>query len=56
MFAALAVLAALCFTIGGYFTKLSHGLAVPGPTATMFALFLLGSALQAVECETSRWP
>lgn len=48
MFATLAVLAALCFTIGGYFTKLSHGLTTWGPTAMMFALFLLGSALQAV--------
>lgn len=48
MFAALAVLAALCFTIGGYFTKLSHGLTAPGPTAAMFLLFLLGSALQSV--------
>jgi quaternary ammonium compound-resistance protein SugE len=48
MFATLAVLAALCFAVGGYFTKLSLGLTVRGPTAMMFVLFLAGSALQAV--------
>ena len=48
MFATLAVLAALCFAVGGYFTKLSQGLTERGPTAAMFALFLAGSALQAV--------
>lgn len=48
MFATLAVLAALCFAIAGYFTKLSQGLTTRGPTAMMFVLFLLGSALQAV--------
>jgi quaternary ammonium compound-resistance protein SugE len=48
MFATLAGLAALCFAIGGYFTKLSHGLTAWRPTAMMFALFLIGSALQAV--------
>ena len=47
MFATLAVLAAVCFAVGGYFTKLSHGLTARGPTAVMFALFLAGSALQA---------
>jgi len=48
MFATLAGLAALCFAIGGYFTKLSQGLSAWRPTAIMFALFLTGSALQAV--------
>lgn len=48
MFATLAVLAALCFAVGGYFTKLSLGLTARGPTVMMFALFLAGSALQAV--------
>jgi len=48
MFATPAVLAALCFAVGGYFTKLSQGLTARGPTVTMFALFLAGSALQAV--------
>jgi quaternary ammonium compound-resistance protein SugE len=48
MFATLAVLAALCFAVGGYFTKLSLGLTARGPTAMMFALFLASSALQAV--------
>jgi quaternary ammonium compound-resistance protein SugE len=44
----LAVLAALSFSIAGYFTKLSQGLTVLGPTAMMFGLFALGSALQAL--------
>ena len=48
MFAILTGLAALCFAIGGYFTKLSQGLSAWRPTAMMFALFLTGSALQAV--------
>ena len=48
MFTLLAGLAALCFSIAGYFTKLSHGLTERGPTTMMFLLFLLGAALQAV--------
>jgi multidrug transporter EmrE-like cation transporter len=48
MVTALAVLAALCFSIAGYYTKLSHGLTVLGPSMMMFGLFVLGSALQAV--------
>jgi quaternary ammonium compound-resistance protein SugE len=44
----LAVLAALCFGIAGYYTKLSRGLTVPGPSAKLFGLFVLGAALQAV--------
>jgi multidrug transporter EmrE-like cation transporter len=48
MFTVLAVLAALCFSVAGYFTKLSQGLTVRGPAAMMFALFLLGAALQAL--------
>lgn len=43
-----AVLAALVFTAGGYFTKLSEGLTRAAPAATMFALFLAGAALQAI--------
>lgn len=48
MATALAALAALCFSIAGYFTKLSHGLTETRPTAMMFALFGIGSALQAL--------
>ena len=43
----LASLAALCFSLAGYFTKLSQGLSVRGPTVMMFGLFLVGAALQA---------
>ena len=41
MFATLAVLAALCFAIGGYFTKLSLGLTAlekSGPPAFPFSV------------------
>ena len=48
MVTALAALAALCFSVAGYYTKLSHGLTVAGPTAMMFGLFAVGSALQAL--------
>jgi multidrug transporter EmrE-like cation transporter len=48
MVTVLAALAALSFSVGGYFTKLSRGLTVLGPSAMMFALFALGSALQAL--------
>jgi multidrug transporter EmrE-like cation transporter len=48
MFAVLSILAALCFSVAGYFTKLSHGLTARGPTAAMFVLFLVGAALQSV--------
>src|SRR5262249_20941554 len=48
MFAPLALLAALLFSVGGYFTKLSAGLTARGPTAAMFALFVLGAGAQAL--------
>jgi multidrug transporter EmrE-like cation transporter len=48
MVTTLAVLAALCFSVAGYFTKVSNGLTVLGPSAMMFGLFALGSALQAL--------
>jgi multidrug transporter EmrE-like cation transporter len=48
MVTVLAVLAALSFSIAGYFTKRSHGLTVLGPSAMMFGLFVFGSALQAL--------
>jgi multidrug transporter EmrE-like cation transporter len=43
-----AVLAALSFSAGGYATKLSRGLTRWGPASLMFALFALGSGLQAL--------
>jgi multidrug transporter EmrE-like cation transporter len=48
MFTTLVLLAALAFSAGGYFMKLSDGLRRPGPTAALFVLFLAGAALQAV--------
>jgi len=48
MFTLLAGLAALCFSVAGYFTKRSQGLTEPGPTIVMFGLFLVGAGLQAV--------
>jgi multidrug transporter EmrE-like cation transporter len=48
MFVAMAVLAALSFSVGGYFMKLSDGLTHIGPTSAMFALFLLGAAFQTI--------
>jgi quaternary ammonium compound-resistance protein SugE len=48
MFTLLAVLAALSFSIGGYFMKLSQGFSQRGPATTMFALFMLGASLQTI--------
>ena len=48
MVTALTVLAALCFSVAGYFTKRSQGLTELAPSAVMFALFGVGSALQAM--------
>ncbi|MBC7807023.1 MAG: small multidrug resistance protein [Akkermansiaceae bacterium] len=39
----LAVLSAVCFTIGGVFMKHSDGLTKLAPTLTVFALFLVGA-------------
>jgi len=48
MFTALTCLAALSFSIGGYFMKLSAGLTQFRPTVLMFALFALGACLQTL--------
>jgi multidrug transporter EmrE-like cation transporter len=48
MFTVCVVLAALAFSVGGYFMKLSDGLRQPAPTAAVFALFMAGAALQTV--------
>jgi multidrug transporter EmrE-like cation transporter len=48
MFMVFAVLAALSFSVGGYFMKLSDGLRRPVPTTAVFALFVAGAALQTL--------
>jgi small multidrug resistance pump len=48
MFIALTCLAALSFSIGGYFMKLSAGLTQFRPTVFMFVLFAIGAALQTL--------
>ncbi len=44
----LLVVAALSYSIGGYYMKLSEGLTRGGPTALVLALFALGALLQTV--------
>lgn len=46
MFIALTALAALAFSVGGYFMKLSAGFTQFRPTALVFGFFGLGAALQ----------
>ena len=48
MFTTLTGLAALSFSIGGYFMKLSAGLTHLRPTVLMFAFFSVGAVLQTV--------
>jgi small multidrug resistance pump len=48
MFAGTVILAALFFTVGGVFMKLSEGLTKFWPTVIVFALFLIGAALQTL--------
>jgi multidrug transporter EmrE-like cation transporter len=48
MFAGTVILAALFFTVGGVFMKLSDGLTRFWPTLIVFALFLIGAALQTL--------
>ncbi|HUC02361.1 MAG: SMR family transporter [Methyloceanibacter sp.] len=48
MFAGTVILAALFFTVGGVFMKLSEGLTKFWPTVIVFALFLVGAALQTL--------
>src|SRR3954464_2861487 len=40
--------AALAFSIGGVFMKLSQGMSRPAPTAAFLALFVAGAVLQAL--------
>jgi multidrug transporter EmrE-like cation transporter len=48
MFTVLTGLAALSFSIGGYFMKLSAGLTQLRPTMLVFAFFAIGASLQTV--------
>jgi small multidrug resistance pump len=48
MFTTLTGLAALSFSIGGYFMKLSAGLTHLRPTLLMFGFFSVGAVLQTV--------
>ena len=47
-FVLMVTLAALLFTVGGVFMKLSEGLTKFWPTVIVFALFLVGAALQTL--------
>jgi multidrug transporter EmrE-like cation transporter len=48
LFAGTVILAALFFTVGGIFMKLSDGLTKFWPTTIVFILFVGGAALQAL--------
>jgi multidrug transporter EmrE-like cation transporter len=48
MFTALTCLAALSFSIGGYFMKLSAGLTQFRPTMLVFTFFAIGAGLQTL--------
>jgi multidrug transporter EmrE-like cation transporter len=51
LYLGMAAAAALAFTIGGIFMKLSHGLTQPLPTLAMLVLFTLGAALLTLSIE-----
>jgi len=46
-------LAALCFSFGGYFMKLSEALTRLWPSVAVFALFAAGAALQTMAMKTA---
>ena len=48
MFTTLTCMAALSFSIGGYYIKLSAGLTQFRPTVLVFAFFLTGAVLQTL--------
>jgi multidrug transporter EmrE-like cation transporter len=48
MFTTLTCLAALSFSVGGYFMKLSAGLTQFRPTVLVFVFFVVGASLQTV--------
>ncbi len=49
----LLVVAAVAFSAGGLFMKLSAGLARPAPTAAFLALFVIGAVVQALAMRRS---
>jgi len=48
MFITLTSLAALAFSVGGYFMKLSAGLTQFRPTVLVFSCFAIGAGLQTI--------
>ena len=48
MFTTLTCMAALSFSIGGYYMKLSAGLTQFRPTVLVFTFFLIGAVLQTL--------
>ena len=48
MFMVMVVVAAIFFTVGGIFMKLSDGLTRVWPTLVVFALFVAGASLQTI--------
>jgi multidrug transporter EmrE-like cation transporter len=48
LFMAMVIMAAIFFTVGGIFMKLSDGLTRAGPTFVVFALFVAGASLQTI--------
>lgn len=48
LFMAMVVMAAIFFTVGGIFMKLSDGLTRPWPTLVVFALFVAGASMQTI--------
>ena len=48
MYLALTCMAALAFTIGGYFMKMSAGLTRLRPTLLVFGFFIVGACLQTL--------
>ncbi|MCA9737640.1 MAG: SMR family transporter [Gemmatimonadota bacterium] len=48
MFLYTTLLAAICFSVAGYFMKVSAGLTEGIPTAVMFLLVFLGAGFQAL--------
>jgi multidrug transporter EmrE-like cation transporter len=54
MFIALTCLAALSFSIGGYFMKLSVGMTQLRPTVLVFFFFILGACFQTVAMRTEQ--
>lgn len=51
LYLGMAVMAALAFTVGGIFMKLSQGLTQPLPSIAMLLLFAVGAALLTLSIE-----